>query len=252
MIREPANDTTSYNADVFEISLSYDDRNLPISIRLIQRQAISCHYNRTSGNFKQDPEGVMTSPCPLSFSPKLYYGNQGLFLNNILTSMCPIMIEDASTCNFHDVASICNTLQFNVTLDEDAEETLRGYYFSTNVVSDNHPVDSNNSKVFRYYRISWFSTMFTIVEDFFFWLIFNLYDLGPDNHWCKIAIRCNNQWRCTELKFDILLRRYPSRRPHFNIWETWGKRQYRTTSIKTNHITMSYVYLFQSTNVWGR
>ena len=154
LIREPANDTMSYNADVFEISISYDDRDLPISIRLIQRRAISCHYNRTSGNLKRDPEGVMTSPCPVSFFPKLYYGNQGLFFNNILTSMCPIMIEDASTCDFHDVASICNTLEFNVTLDEGAKETLRTYYFSSNVVSDNHPVDAINSKVFRQYRIS--------------------------------------------------------------------------------------------------
>ena len=153
LIREPANDTMSYNADVFEISISYDDRDLPISIRLIQRQAISCHYNRTSGNSKRDPEGVMTAPCPVSFSPKLYYGNQGLFFNNILSSMCPIMIEDASTCDFHDVASICNTLEFNVTLDEGAKETLRTYYFSSNVVSDNHPVDAINSKVFRQYRI---------------------------------------------------------------------------------------------------
>ena len=116
-----------YNADVFEISISYDDRELPISIRLIQKQAISCHYNRTSGNLKRDLEGVMTSPCPVSFSPKLYYGNQGLFFNNILSSMCPIMIEDASTCDFHDVASICNTLEFNVTLDEGAKGTLRTY-----------------------------------------------------------------------------------------------------------------------------
>ena len=154
LIREPANNTMSYNADVFEISISYDDRDLPISIRLIQRQAISCHYNRTSGNLKRDPEGVMMSPCPVSFSPKLYYGNQGLFFNNILSSMCPIMIEDASTCDFHDVASICNTLEFNVTLDEGAKETLRTYYFSSNVVSDNHPVNAINSKVFRQYRIS--------------------------------------------------------------------------------------------------
>ena len=82
--------------------------------------------------------------------------------------MCPIMIEDASRCDFHDVASNCNTLAFNVTLDEDAKEILRSYYFSTNVVSDNHPVDGNNSKVFRYHRISIFSTILLLVEDFFF------------------------------------------------------------------------------------
>ena len=84
--------------------------------------------------------------------------------------MCPIMIEDASTCNFHDSASICNTLEFNVTLDEHAKEKLRSNYFSTNVVADSH-VDAESSKVLRHYRISKFTIIIVspkIVKDFFF------------------------------------------------------------------------------------
>ena len=118
--------------DLFHISVINNNKQYPVAtVTLIQKYPIKCFYAGDNIVWKRlrMEDNLTTENCFISIYPKIYYGENKQHLTSIQTSKCPIRFENASTCSFSNTTSInsmmrCNIIQFNITLGEEAKETL--------------------------------------------------------------------------------------------------------------------------------
>ena len=116
--------------ELFHISsFPVADKDSLATIEIIQKYPIHCQYqNNTVRWFPFTPtEETTGTKCLISVQPKICYGDDRKCLSDIQTSMCPIQFDNASACTFRNSSKdsqICNMVKFNVSLDENAKETL--------------------------------------------------------------------------------------------------------------------------------
>ena len=108
------------------------------TVTLIQKYPIKCFYTGDNIAWKrlEMDDNSTTNNCLISFYPKIYYGDNKRHLSSIQTSRCPISFENASTCSFSSTTSMnseirCHIFEFNITIGEDAKETLLMKHHST-------------------------------------------------------------------------------------------------------------------------
>ena len=121
------------------------------TVTLIQNYPIKCFYvgNDMVWRRKNPEDNTVTEDCLISFYPKIYYGEKKELLTSIQTSRCPIELKNSSSCTISDTQPKeykihCNTIQFNITLGEDAKETLLLNHNSTYSCRYHNSLNSSN------------------------------------------------------------------------------------------------------------
>ena len=151
-------DNDTIPEDLFQLSVfSNQDKYELATVRLIQIYPIKCTNKGDTVDWKPlgPEENTLDETCSIILHPRIFYADLEQFLDDFQISKCPIAIQDATTCSFNSSSTnshICNTVEFNVTLNENAKRKLKLDHNAMNPTISTKDEDNHN-KVLNSFRL---------------------------------------------------------------------------------------------------
>ena len=145
-------DNDTIPEDLFQMSvISNRDKYDLATVRVTQIYPIKCTNKSEMVDWKHlgPEEKTLDETCSIILHPRIFHAHNGQSLNDFQISKCPIEIPDAARCSSNrssTISHICNVVEFNVTLCENAKRKLKLDHHARNPII--HPqTQANYTKV---------------------------------------------------------------------------------------------------------